>query len=191
MPLLDHFNPPLNRTHAWRSFHLAWAAAIARLLNQGVLPSGYYAVPLIDRDGSIEIDVAALRYDEAAMPASGTAWSQSWVAPAPVLAVAVDLPEVDGVGVQVFADDGDPQLVAAVELLSPRNKDRPAARRAFGIKCVSYLQQGSSVVVAPRSGGQLPNHLCGPAHPSSGVNSVKSGQPINITHCQSTKRLSK
>ena len=65
MPLLDHFNPPLNRTHPWRSFHGAWAAAMARLLNQGVLPPGYYAVPLVDRDGPIEIDVAALREQEA------------------------------------------------------------------------------------------------------------------------------
>ena len=62
-------------------------------------------------------------------------------------AVAVDLPAVDGVEVQVFADDGDPRLAAAVEWLSPRNKDRPAARQAFAVKCVGYLQQGSSVVV--------------------------------------------
>ena len=47
----------------------------------------------------------------------------------------------------MFADDGDPQLAAAIELLSPRNKDRPAAWQAFAIKCVGYLQQGSSVVV--------------------------------------------
>jgi hypothetical protein len=65
----------------------------------------------------------------------------------PVVAVAVDLPEVDGVGVHVFADEGDPQLAAAVELPSPRNKDRPAARQTFAIKCVGYLQQGCSVVV--------------------------------------------
>src|SRR5947209_7598491 len=30
MPLLDHFNPPLSRTHPWRGFHGAWAAAMAR-----------------------------------------------------------------------------------------------------------------------------------------------------------------
>ncbi len=47
MPLLDHFNPPLNRTHPWRSFHGAWAAAMARLLNQAILPAGYYALPLV------------------------------------------------------------------------------------------------------------------------------------------------
>jgi hypothetical protein len=56
MPLLDDFNPPLNRMHPWRSFHGAWAAAVARLLNKGVLPPGYYAVPLVDRDGPIEIE---------------------------------------------------------------------------------------------------------------------------------------
>jgi hypothetical protein len=147
MPLLDHFNPPLNRTHPWRSFHGAWAAAMARLLNQGVLPSGYYAVPLIDRDGPIEIDVAALSQPGASLPAGGPVSSQTWVAPAPALAIALDLPAVDGVEVQVFVDDGDPRLAAAIELLSPRNKDRPAARQAFAVKCVGYLQQGSSVVV--------------------------------------------
>src|SRR4051794_21292669 len=147
MPLLDHFNPPLNRTRPWRSFHGAWAAAMARLLNQGILPSGYYAVPLMDCDGPIEIDVAALRDQGVAGPASGTAWPKTWVAPAPALAVALDLPAVDGVEVQVFVDDGDPRLAAAVELLSPRNKDRPAARQAFAVKCVGYLQQGSSIVV--------------------------------------------
>jgi hypothetical protein len=146
MPLLDHFNPPLNRTHPWRSFHGAWAAAMARLLNQGVLPPGYYAVPLVDRDGPIEIDVAALREHEAPEPGRGVA-PQTWAPPAPGLTVAVELPPADAVEVRVFADDGDPRLVAAVELVSPRNKDRPQARRAFAVKCVGYLQQGSGVVV--------------------------------------------
>ncbi len=147
MSLLDHFNPPLSRTHPWRGFHGAWAAAMARLLNQGVLPAGYYAVPLVDRDGPIEIDVATLRDEGAPAPASGAARSFEWEAPAPALAVAVDLPGGDGVEVQVFHDDGDPRLAAAVELVSPRNKDRPAARQAFAAKCVGYLQQGSGVVV--------------------------------------------
>ncbi|HEY7422615.1 MAG TPA: hypothetical protein VH682_00010 [Gemmataceae bacterium] len=106
MPLLDHFNPPLSRTHPWRSFHGAWAAAMARLLNQGVLPPSYYALPLVDQDGPSE-----------------------------------------AVKVQVFADDSDLRLTAAVELVSPRNKDHPQARQAFAAKCVSCLQQGSGVVV--------------------------------------------
>lgn len=147
MPLLDHFNPPLNRTPPWRSFHGAWAAAMARLLNQGILPSGYYAVPLVDRDSPIEIDVAALREQETAALADTASAPQTWTPPEPSLTVAVELPPADGVEVQVFADDGDPRLAAAVELVSPRNKDRPQARQAFAVKCVGYLQQGSSVVI--------------------------------------------
>ena len=147
MPLLDHFNPPLNRTHPWRSFHGAWAAAMARLLNDGILPPGYYAVPLVDFDGPVEIDVAALRGHGATVAAVESAPTPTWTAPAPGAAVVVEMPAVDAVEVQVFADDGDPRLTAAVELVSPRNKDRPQARRAFAVKCVGYLQQGSSVVV--------------------------------------------
>ncbi len=147
MPLLDHFNPPLNRTHPWRSFHGAWAAAIARLLNQGILPPGYYAVPLLDRDGPIEIDVATLRQDESAGPDAGPTAARPWTPPAPGLAVAIEMPLDDAVEVQVFADDGDPRLAAAIELVSPRNKDRPQARQAFAVKCAGYLQQGSSLVV--------------------------------------------
>lgn len=145
MPLLDHFNPPLSRTHPWRSVHGAWAAAMARLLNQGVLPPGYYAVPMADRDGPVEIDVAALHAP--GVPAEGAAAPRAWAPPAPGAAVAVELPVDDGVEVQVFADDGDPRLAAAIELLSPRNKDRAGARQAFAVKCVGYLQRGSSVVV--------------------------------------------
>lgn len=145
MPLLDHFHPPLSRTHPWRGFHAAWAAAIARLLNAGVLPSGYYAVPLVDRDGPVEVDVATLHDAGEFSVAAGE--PEPWTAPAPAVAVAVDLPGQDAVEVQVFADDGDPRLTAAIELVSPRNKDRPVARQAFAVKCVGYLQQGSSVVV--------------------------------------------
>src|SRR5437660_11265551 len=108
MPLLDHLNPPLSRTHPWRSFHAAWAAAMARLLNRGVLPPGYYAVPLVDRDGPVEIDVAALREHEAPIPGGGVAAVQAWAPPAPGLAVGAELPPADGVAVHVFADGGDP-----------------------------------------------------------------------------------
>jgi hypothetical protein len=133
MPLLDHFHPPLSRTHPWRGFHGAWAAAIARLLNAGVLPSGYYAVPFLDRDGPVEMD--------------GSSADRPWIPADPGLAVAVEWPTLDDVRVEVFADDGDPQLAAAVELVSPRNKDRPKSREAFAAKCVGYLRQGCGLVV--------------------------------------------
>jgi hypothetical protein len=147
MPLLDHFHPPLSRTHPWRGFLGAWAAAMARLLNAGVLPPGYDAVPFLDRDGPVEIDVAALREFDPAGPASGTGGAQPWIPATPGLAVAVEWPTIDEVRVEVFVDDGDPRLAAAVELVSPRNKDRTRSREAFAAKCAGLLRSGCGVVV--------------------------------------------
>lgn len=145
MPLLDHFHPPLSRTHPWRGFHGAWAAAVARLLNGGVLPAGYYAMPFLDHDGPVEIDVAALEH--AVPDATGVLGTQPWTPPAPGLAVAVEWPDVEDVRVEVLTEDGDPRLAAAVELVSPRNKDRPRAREAFVSKCAGHLRRGCGLVV--------------------------------------------
>src|SRR6476659_6555350 len=100
MPLLDHFHPPLSRSHPWRGFHGAWAAAMARLLNGGVLPPGYYAVPFLDRDGPVEVDVAALReFDPAVV---GTGGVRPWAPAEPGLSIAVDWSATDDVRVEVF-----------------------------------------------------------------------------------------
>ena len=37
--------------------------------------------------------------------------------------------------------------MAAIELVSPGNKDRDGHRQAFAIKCASYLCQGISLIV--------------------------------------------
>jgi hypothetical protein len=120
---------------------------MARLLNAGVLPPGYYAVPFLDRDGPVEIDVAALHEFEPESPTGGPVGSRPWAPPAPELAVAVAWPDTDDVRVEVLTDDGDPRLAATVELVSPRNKDRPPARAAFAAKCADYLRRGCGVVV--------------------------------------------
>lgn len=147
MPLLDHFRPPLSRTHPWRGFHGAWAAAIARLLNAGVLPQGYYAVPFLDHDGPVEIDVAALQEFASTNLDDRTVGERLWTPTEPGLAVAVDWPTADAVRVEVFTDDGDPRLAAAIELVSPRNKDRLRAREAFAVKCAGHLGRGCGLVV--------------------------------------------
>jgi hypothetical protein len=118
---------------------------MARLLNAGVLPAGYYAVPFLDRDGPFEIDVAALREAEAAAALSGE--RAAWAPDEPPLSVAVEWPPLDDVGVEVYRDDGDPRLAAAIELVSPRNKDRPAAREVFVPKCADHLRHGRGLVV--------------------------------------------
>ena len=142
MPLRDHFHPPLSRSHPWRAFHGAWAAAMARGLNAGVLPAGYYAVPFLDRDGPVEIDVAAVRE-----PAFVGAVTAVWTPPEPEWAVAVEWPPEDEIRVEILTDDGDPQIAAAIEIVSPSNKDRPQSREAFAAKCADYLRRGCGLVV--------------------------------------------
>jgi hypothetical protein len=39
------------------------------------------------------------------------------------------------------------RLVAAIELVSPANKDRPDRRRSFAIKGLAYLQHGVGLVI--------------------------------------------
>src|SRR5205085_12208780 len=80
-------------------------------------------------------------------PASEAGGAQPSTPSAPGLAVAVEWPTADDVRVEVFADDGDPRLAAAVELVSPRNKDRPRSREVFAAKCACYLRRGCGVVV--------------------------------------------
>ena len=57
MPLLDHFHAPLSRQRQWESFHSAWAEAIAKQLNEGLLPDRYYAEVHVKLGRRIEIDV--------------------------------------------------------------------------------------------------------------------------------------
>jgi hypothetical protein len=48
-------------------------------------------------------------------------------------------------------------MVAAIELVSPRNKDRQTARRYFAAKCAAYLQVGVSVIVVDIVTGRKEN----------------------------------
>jgi hypothetical protein len=49
--------------------------------------------------------------------------------------------------VEVLSAEGGRTLVAAIELVSPGNKDRPAKRRLFAAKCATYLSRGVGLVI--------------------------------------------
>ncbi len=147
MPLLDHFHPPLNRQRHWDSFHGAWAEAIARHLNEELLPEHYYAEARVKVGGRVEIDVAAFG-ESAQEPSPEEAGAVAvWAPPRPVATAALDFSQLDAIEVRVFSDEEGPQLVAALELVSPANKDRPSHRHMFAVKCASYLQEGIGLVV--------------------------------------------
>lgn len=146
MPLLDHFHPPLSRHRPWEGVHSAWANTLARLLNEELLPDGYYAMPNVQLHGQMEVDVATL--EEADHHAAGSATATAvWAPPRPALAIPIDFADLDVFEVQIRHDEQGPRLLGAIELVSPANKDRPSHRHAFVIKCASYLQQGIAVMV--------------------------------------------
>ena len=146
MPLLDHFHAPLAPRRHRESFHVTWAGAIADALNETLLPEGYFAEEHAHAGARIEIDVATFA-DDGASPAaqSGTVATKPYAPPAPALAVPAAFP--DEFGVRVYEAEGGARLVAAIELVSPANKDRDAHRRAFAVKCAGYLAQGISLIV--------------------------------------------
>ena len=63
----------------------------------------------------------------------------------------------DDIEVQVFSTVTGATLVAAIELVSPGNKDRPETRQAFAAKCVSYLTRGIGLIVVDIVTNRLAN----------------------------------
>jgi len=145
MPLLDHFHPPLHGPRRWEGFHHSWAAFIAQQLNQDTLPPEYFAESEISLGPELEIDVATM---ELARPGDREAVTATWSPPRPRIAAKVDFAHLDSYEIRVYQDlGGGAELRAAIELVSPGNKDRKGSRRTFAAKCAGYLQHGIGVVI--------------------------------------------
>jgi hypothetical protein len=150
MPLLDHFHPPVsNELPSWESFHSFWAVVIAERLNQ-MLPRRYKGVVQTHLGSYVEADVAEFERplevgNGAAEGEAGGVAVQTWAPPITELAAPAIFP--DDFEVQLFEQRGGMRLVAVVELVSPRNKDRAESRRAFAAKCAAYLQRGIGLII--------------------------------------------
>ncbi len=147
MPLLDHFRSPLADEAPWEGFHSTWATTIAAQLNAGVLPPDYRAIPHVKAGSAVEIDVATSYQPPGAGSINPEPAPGGWAPPQPSLTLEVDFVGPNLFEVQIVRRLGGPQLRAAIELVSPTNKDRSTHRHAFAVKCASYLQNGVSVVV--------------------------------------------
>ena len=139
MPPLDHLHETSRRFRDWHGFHSGWSSSLSAGLNE-VLPDEFYAQPNVHY--SIEIDVAAWEIQQLSAGSAGPVWSP----PAPTATLPLPL-LTDLVEVQVYRQFGGPQLVGAIEIVSPSNKDRPASRDAFVSKCAAYLQEGIGLVI--------------------------------------------
>lgn len=147
MPLLDHFHPPLHGPRRWEGFHHFWASMIAQQLNE-VLPDEYFAESEISLGPELEIDVAAMENTRAGgAVAIVKPTATTWTPARPRFAVKADFARLDSIEVRVYQDLGGAELRAAVELVSPGNKDRAGSRQTFAAKCAGYLKHGVSVVI--------------------------------------------
>ena len=150
MPLRDHFHRPARGLWHWKSFHSTWATCITQHLNQKPLPPGYLALPQVQLATVAQVDVATVYEEEEelqAMTADGAVATAVWAPPKPALVVPADIANLDTIEIEVRNEEEGYRLVAAIELVSPANKDRPSNRRAFAAKCAAYLQQDVSVIV--------------------------------------------
>ena len=147
--LLDHFHPPLSDQRNWKGFHNEWATYLSADLNRR-LPVEWFATTEVDF--GVEIEVATLEESQrplaanAAANAAGPSDIGSWSPTAPQLTLS--LPVIsDIIEIQVYHSSGGRSLVGAIELVSPRNKDRAESRQAFIAKCESLLVAGIGLIV--------------------------------------------
>jgi Protein of unknown function (DUF4058) len=150
MPLRDHFRLPTTRYGSWESLHGMWPAIIIQELRRQ-LPPGFVSSPRVRLGPYFEIDIAAFENDDASpeigsFPDNGGATAT--LAPTrPTWAIDTDVPEEDEFEVRIYNVEEERRLVAAIEIVSPANKDRPEKRRAFVGKCGALLRKGVAVSI--------------------------------------------
>jgi hypothetical protein len=151
MPLRDHFHPPLNEMASWEGFHGGWPMVIVQQLRKR-LPAGYVAEPRVHSGSQVEIDVAAYEKDDAPARSAtnegnGGIATAVWAPAQPTVAVETTLPDYDEYEVRIYDATRRRHLVAAIEIVSPANKDRPEHRNLFVGKCAALLQKGVAVSI--------------------------------------------
>ncbi|MBY0231620.1 MAG: hypothetical protein K2W96_20230 [Gemmataceae bacterium] len=145
MPMRDHFHPPGSLRGSWEGLHGLWPGVIVQHLDH-LLPPRYSAEPRVHAGPYVEVDVGSFDHEDFAPSdpsEDGTAWSPS----GPGLAVETELLDTAEYEVRVYDHERDRHLVAAVEIVSPGNKDRDGHQRAFVGKCEAMLRRGVSVCI--------------------------------------------
>lgn len=169
MPLLDHAK--FGAADPWSVMHGAWAIELMGRLNKRVLSKRYKARSGLHLGVKAEVDIATLERVEVgslfdgvnghAGPGDGgggvATAAPVYAPPAPPLTAEVGFSETASFEIKVLGDVDGWQLVAAVELVSPANKDRDDARRIFASKCATFLAAGVSVVVVDVVTNRLAN----------------------------------
>ncbi len=149
MPFRDHCRPPLSNRHSWEEVHGGWPMMIVETLAP-LLPEGYQAGPRVHLGSYFEVDVAALENEERLQsrpwPPNEVAGTLA-IAPEAELSLEMGDDDVSEYEVLIYDVQREKRLVAAIEIISPANKDRPAHRNSFVSKCAALLKQDVCVVL--------------------------------------------
>jgi hypothetical protein len=150
MPLRDHFRPPVSKKHSWDELHGGWPMMIVQQPYPN-LPRGFTAAPGVHLVTSFEIVVSAYEEGEAMLSRAGNGNGGIAVAtaapPIPTLTMQSELPDQEEYEVRVYDDRHARRLVAAIEIVSPANKDRPTSRSAFVARVAALLQRDVCVSI--------------------------------------------
>ncbi len=144
MPLRDHFRSPVNDHHSWDEVHGGWPMEIVRSLTT-ILPAGFRAAPKVHLGSAFEVDVGSYDLDTRDPDAPPDFGAATQAALSPTLTVEAELSDQDEYEVRIYDTERGRHLVAAIEIVSPSNKDRPTTREVFVGKVASLLQQGVCV----------------------------------------------
>ncbi len=161
MPLRDHFRPPLRDSRCWEEIHGGWPMVIVQQLGP-LLPPQYTAGPRVHAGTRIEVDVGAFVSDPDAVSYEPPGTTGSWTPGQPTWLAETDLADFDVFEVRIHQASPQRRLVAAIELISPANKDRVAHRNQFVAKCLALLRDGVALVlvdVVTERTGNLYAHL--------------------------------
>ncbi len=124
MPLRDHFRPPIWKRASWEGLHGMWTGTILFQVSNN-LPDDYAPEPRVKLGTYFDKDSCAYDRD---------------VEPPHLIDSKLEASEEYAYEVLIYDHTRDKQLVAAIEIVSPGNKDRPESRQAFVTKCAALLQ---------------------------------------------------
>ena len=133
-----------SKTAGWECVHHLWMAELLRDL-KATLPPGYRAMigttPLaIKPPGSGKPDVSVAQKVPRPVPPD----YEERPIPEPDFAVELATLEEEELSLMVVEEA---QIVAVIELISPRNKDRPSERRSCGRRYADYLRNGVNLLI--------------------------------------------
>ena len=149
MPLRDHFRSPLDDKHSWDELHGLWPAVIVQHIVK-VLPEPYFAAPQVHLGSVFEVDIGTFRaadskFDNA--ETDGGLALATYAPPKPTMTMEPEYSDQDVYEIRIFDSRRQRRLVAAIELVSPSNKDRPDHRDSFAAKMATLLRNEICVTI--------------------------------------------